>query len=56
MRQAGEMKKYGCTGCDGMDGPEGGGPGGGVGAGRAFEDIPEEWVWRLWGVGKDQFE
>lgn len=28
----------------------------GVAAGTKFEDIPEEWVCPLCGVGKDQFE
>ena len=31
-------------------------PAAGIAAGTAFEDIPEDWVCPLCGVGKDQFE
>ena len=36
--------------------PAVGDPDGGIAAGTAFEDIPEDWVCPLCGVGKDQFE
>ena len=50
------MKKYRCTVCEWIYGPAVGDPDGGIAAGTAFEDIPEDWVCPLCGVGKDQFE
>ena len=41
------MKKYICTVGD---------PDGGIAPGTAFEDIPEDWVCPLCGVGKEDFE
>ena len=35
--------------------PEVGDPEGGIAAGTAFEDIPDDWVCPLCGVGKDDF-
>ena len=35
--------------------PEVGDPDNGVAAGTAWEDVPEDWVCPLCGVGKDQF-
>ena len=35
--------------------PEVGDPDNGVAPGTAFEDIPEDWVCPLCGVGKDEF-
>ena len=35
--------------------PAEGDPDNGVAAGTAFEDIPEDWLCPLCGVGKDQF-
>ena len=51
-----KMKKYRCTVCDWIYDPEVGDPEGGIAPGTAFEDIPEDWVCPLCGVGKDQFE
>ena len=50
------MKKYRCIVCDWIYDPEVGDPEGGIAPGTAFEDIPEDWVCPLCGVGKDQFE
>lgn len=50
------MKKYRCIVCDYIYNPAEGDPDGGIAAGTAFEDIPEEWVCPVCGVGKDQFE
>lgn len=50
------MKKYRCMVCDWICDPAVGDPDGGIAAGTAFEDIPEDWVCPLCGVGKDQFE
>ena len=50
------MDKYRCKVCDWIYDPAVGDPEGGIAAGTAFEDIPEDWVCPLCGVGKDQFE
>lgn len=50
------MKKYRCVVCDYVYDPAEGDPDGGIAAGTAFEDIPDEWVCPVCGVGKDQFE
>lgn len=50
------MKKYVCTVCGYIYDPNEGDPDNGVDAGTAFEQIPEEWVCPLCGVGKDLFE
>ena len=50
------MDKYRCTVCDWIYDPAVGDPEGGIAAGTAFEDIPDDWVCPLSGVGKDQFE
>ena len=50
------MEKYRCTVCDWVYDPAVGDPGSGVAAGTAFEDIPDDWVCPVCGVGKDQFE
>lgn len=49
------MKKYVCSVCGYAYDPEVGDPDGGIAAGTAFEDIPEDWVCPVCGVGKDQF-
>lgn len=46
------MKKYVCTVCGYEYDPEVGDPDNGI----AFEDLPEDWVCPLCGVGKDLFE
>ena len=43
------MKKYVCDPCGWIYDPEVGDPDGG------FEDIPDDWVCPLCGVGKDMF-
>lgn len=50
------MEKYICTVCDYVYDPELGDPDSGIEPGTAFEDIPEDWVCPLCGVGKDDFE
>ena len=42
------MDKYICD-------PEVGDPDGGIAPGTAFEDIPDDWVCPICGVGKDDF-
>ena len=50
------MKKYVCIACGWIYDPEVGDPDGGIVPGTAFENIPDDWVCPLCGVGKDQFE
>ena len=50
------MKKYRCVVCDWIYDPAVGDPEGGIAPGTAFEDIPNEWVCPVCGVGKDDFE
>ena len=50
------MKKYRCTVCAWEYDPAVGDPGNGIAAGTAFEDLPEDWVCPLCGVGKEEFE
>ena len=50
------MKQYVCVVCGWVYDPEVGDPEGGIAPGTAFEDIPDDWVCPLCGVGKDDFE
>lgn len=50
------MKKYYCTVCDWVYDPVKGDHESGIAPGTAFEDIPDDWVCPLCGVGKDLFE
>ena len=45
------MKKYRCIVCEWIYDPDGG-----IAPGTSFEDIPDDWVCPVCGVGKDQFE
>jgi len=49
------MKKYLCVVCGHIYDPAEGDPDGGIAPGTAFEDIPEDWVCPVCGVGKDDF-
>ena len=49
------MKKYVCNPCGYVYDPEEGDPGNGIETGTAFEDLPDEWVCPVCGVGKDEF-
>jgi flavin reductase (DIM6/NTAB) family NADH-FMN oxidoreductase RutF/rubredoxin len=55
-REENTMKKYICAVCGYVYDPAQGDPDSGVAPGTAFEDIPEDWVCPVCGVGKDQFE
>ena len=48
--------KYLCTACDYVYDSELGDPDSGIEPGTPFEDIPEDWVCPLCGVGKEVFE
>ena len=50
------MKKYICTVCDWVYDPEVGDPEVGIAPVTAFEDIPEDWVCPVCGVGKEDFQ
>ena len=49
------MKNYVCDVCGYVYDPAVGDPDNGVAPGTAFENVPEDWVCPLCGVGKDQF-
>jgi hydroxylamine reductase len=50
------MKKYRCLACEYVYDPEKGDPDNGIEPGTAFEDLPDDWICPICGVGKDQFE
>ena len=50
------MTKYVCTVCGYVYDPEVGDPDNNVNPGTSVQDVPEDWVCPLCGVGKDQFE
>ncbi|RLF56376.1 MAG: High molecular weight rubredoxin [Thermoplasmata archaeon] len=50
-----KMDKYRCDVCGYVYDPEKGDPDGGIEPGTAFEDIPDDWVCPVCGVGKNQF-
>ena len=50
------MKKYICTVCQWVYDPEIGDPEQGIEPGVAFENLPDDYVCPLCGVGKDEFE
>lgn len=50
------MKKFVCIVCDYVYDPKLGDPDGGIAPGTSFEDIPEDWLCPVCGVGKEDFE
>ena len=50
------MKKYECTACGYVYDPEKGDPENGISAGTSFENLPDDWVCPLCGLGKEVFE
>lgn len=50
------MDKYICVACGYEYDSEKGDPDSGIAPGTLFEDIPEDWVCPICGVGKDMFE
>lgn len=50
------MQKYVCGPCGYEYDPEVGDPDNGIAPGTAFEDLPEDWVCPVCGLGKDAFE
>jgi len=53
--KGGDMDKWECSACGYVYDPEKGDDVGGVAPGTAFEDLPDDWVCPVCGVGKDQF-
>ena len=49
------MTKYVCDICGYVYDPEVGDPDNGIEPGTPWEEVPEDWVCPLCGVGKDQF-
>ena len=49
------MEKYICDPCGYVYDPEVGDPDNGIAPGTAFEDLPEDWVCPICGVGKEDF-
>ena len=47
--------KYTCSSCGYVYDPDIGDPDGRIAPGTAFEDLPDDWVCPVCGVGKDQF-
>ncbi len=50
------MDKWRCIPCDYIYDPAEGDAEGGIEPGVAFEDLPEDWVCPIYGVGKDECE
>lgn len=50
------MQKYQCIPCGYIYNPEEGDAMSGIDAGTSFEDLPDDWLCPICGVGKDQFE
>ena len=51
-----DMKKYRCTVCGWIYDPAIGDADSGIAPNTPFEEIPDEWVCPLCGVGKEDFE
>ena len=49
------MQKYVCEPCGYVYDPEVGDPYNGIAPGTAFEDLPDDWVCPVCGVGKEEF-
>jgi len=54
--QGGTLEKYRCKVCSYIYDPEKGDPDNGIEPGTKFEDIPDDWVCPVCGVGKEEFE
>lgn len=55
LRMKGYEMKYQCEPCGYIYDPAVGDPDSGIAPGTAFEDLPEDWVCPVCGVGKDEF-
>lgn len=50
------MRKFVCTACGYIYDEEAGDPDSGIAPGTKWEDVPEDWVCPVCGVGKEDFE
>jgi len=50
------MQKYECQACGYIYDPEKGDPDSGINPGTSFQELPDDWVCPVCGVGKDEFE
>ncbi len=50
------MQKYKCQACGYIYDPEKGDPDSGINPGTSFQELPDDWVCPVCGVGKDEFE
>ncbi len=50
------MDKFRCIACGYIYDPEKGDDDGGISPGTSFDDLPDDWVCPVCGVGKDMFE
>ena len=50
-----KMGKYVCQPCGYVYDPENGDPDGGIAPGTAFEDLPDDWLCPICGMGKEVF-
>lgn len=55
-KESNKMDRYVCTACGYVYDPEVGDPENQIPAGTSFEDLPDDWVCPVCGVGKDDFE
>jgi len=51
-----DMRRYRCLACEYVYDLAVGDPDNGIDPGTPFEDLPDDWVCPLCGVGKDMFE
>ncbi|MBA3066482.1 flavin reductase [bacterium] len=56
LKEEKKMPKYKCTVCNYVYDPEKGDSDSGIEPGTSFEDLPDDWVCPVCGVGKDEFE
>ena len=49
------MEKYVCQPCGYVYDPENGDPDGGIAPGTDFEDLPDDWLCPICGMGKEVF-
>lgn len=49
------MEKYVCQPCGYVYDPENGDPDGGIAPGTVFEDLPDDWLCPICGMGKEVF-
>ncbi|OFV66511.1 MAG: Rubredoxin-type Fe(Cys)4 protein domain protein [Candidatus Syntrophoarchaeum butanivorans] len=55
MRKVDGMDKWECTACGYIYDPAVGDPDSGIPPGTVFEDLPDDWICPMCGVGKDEF-